>query len=176
MALLLIACLWTLFSLQLVEYPSEGFQYRLMFVLLANVIGVFVWDRLMLAIFAPHVLRASIAATRPEVRQLAGCQRRRRREGARQERSETVRRDVVGGGEEWDRRGERYCKSSRRTRKCTSAKKRVHRQWEKRQVEQSRRDPDFRFAHSTVDSTHHHLDSKRHTSHLRRTCAQWSRR
>ena len=54
-------------SLQLVEYPSEGFQYRLMFVLLANLIGVFAWDRLMLMIFAPHVLKASMAATRPEV-------------------------------------------------------------------------------------------------------------
>jgi hypothetical protein len=51
----------------LVEYPSEGFQYRLMFVLLANLIGVFAWDRLMLMIFAPHVLKASMAATRPEV-------------------------------------------------------------------------------------------------------------
>lgn len=55
------------YSLQLVEYPSEGFQNKLLLILVANVAGVFIWDRLMLALFAPHVLKASLQATRREV-------------------------------------------------------------------------------------------------------------
>jgi hypothetical protein len=52
----------------LVEYPSEGFRQTLMLLLGADVVGTFLWDRFMLALFAPAILRAGFANTSLSVR------------------------------------------------------------------------------------------------------------
>eukprot|EP00049_Salpingoeca_infusionum_P025583 m.20377 g.20377 ORF g.20377 m.20377 type:complete len:1339 (+) comp8156_c0_seq2:3-4019(+) len=58
-------------GLQLVEYPSDGFGQHFMFVLVFNILGTFLWDRLMLAIFARDVLMASLKSiTVQDVRQI----------------------------------------------------------------------------------------------------------
>ncbi|EGD75693.1 hypothetical protein PTSG_07811 [Salpingoeca rosetta] len=55
--------------LQLVEYPSEGFRKTLSFVLIGNVVGTIVWDRLMHLIFAPTILFAGFKSiTKEDVR------------------------------------------------------------------------------------------------------------
>lgn len=59
----------TMERLQLVEYPSEGFRRMLMMVLLGNIAGTFVWDRLMHLVFAPTILFAGFSSITREVRQ-----------------------------------------------------------------------------------------------------------
>lgn len=46
--------------LQLTEYPSDTYQNTFLRILSFNMVATFVWDRLMLAIFAPHVFAASV--------------------------------------------------------------------------------------------------------------------
>ena len=48
------------YRFQLVEYPSEGFQRTLMTILVVDVAGTLIWDRLMLLFFAPDILFASM--------------------------------------------------------------------------------------------------------------------
>jgi cation-transporting ATPase 13A1 len=48
--------------LQLTEYPSDSYQTTFLQVLAFNMCGTFLWDRLMLALFAPHIFAASIKA------------------------------------------------------------------------------------------------------------------
>eukprot|EP00051_Salpingoeca_urceolata_P028599 m.487572 g.487572 ORF g.487572 m.487572 type:complete len:1322 (-) comp25148_c0_seq1:70-4035(-) len=48
---------------QLVEYPSDSYRQMFMGMLIVNVVGTLLWDRLVLGLFAPHILKASLAGT-----------------------------------------------------------------------------------------------------------------
>eukprot|EP01147_Barroeca_monosierra_P010353 gene10353-2488_t len=55
--------------LELVEYPSEGFRQNFCILLVVNVLATFLWDRLMLFIFARHVLVAGLRSiTKADIR------------------------------------------------------------------------------------------------------------
>jgi cation-transporting ATPase 13A1 len=53
-------------ALKLVSMPNDDFRWRVLYLLAASTVGAFVWDRLCLAIFAPHVLRAAIYSSQPD--------------------------------------------------------------------------------------------------------------
>lgn len=52
--------------LQLVSMPNDKFRWTILKLLAATTGGAFLWDRLMLFIFAPQVFRASLKASRPD--------------------------------------------------------------------------------------------------------------
>jgi cation-transporting ATPase 13A1 len=53
-------------ALKLVSMPNDEFRWRVLYLLAASTVGAFVWDRLCLAVFAPHVLRAAIYSAQPD--------------------------------------------------------------------------------------------------------------
>jgi len=59
------ACAWQV-SPQLNElihlkaFPDDSFRYQVMTMVLASIVGTFVWDRLMTAIFAPNIFKAML--------------------------------------------------------------------------------------------------------------------
>ena len=56
---------------QLVPFPSDAFQNKIMLILIVNAIGTFVWDRFMMAMFSPEILRAVMASvTRRDVQRV----------------------------------------------------------------------------------------------------------
>ena len=59
--------------LQLVEYPTEEYGTTLLYILIFDVVGSFVWDRLMLLLFAPHIFKASMQAITLGVGSLVDC-------------------------------------------------------------------------------------------------------
>lgn len=48
--------------------PGDAFRWSVLRTLAASTLGAFAWDRACLAVFAPHVLRAALAASRPDPR------------------------------------------------------------------------------------------------------------
>lgn len=49
--------------LQLEPFPDDAFRNAIMLVLVLDIVAAFVWDRLMLLIFAPKILWASVEGT-----------------------------------------------------------------------------------------------------------------
>lgn len=49
--------------LQLEPFPDDGFRNAIMLVLVLDIVAAFIWDRLMLLVFAPKILWASVEGT-----------------------------------------------------------------------------------------------------------------
>lgn len=49
--------------LQLEPFPDDGFRNAMMLVLVLDIVAAFLWDRLMLLVFAPKILWASVEGT-----------------------------------------------------------------------------------------------------------------
>ena len=49
--------------LQLEPFPDDGFRNAIMLVLVLDIVAAFLWDRLMLLVFAPKILWASVEGT-----------------------------------------------------------------------------------------------------------------
>lgn len=49
--------------LQLEPFPDDGFRNAILLVLVLDIVAAFFWDRLMLLVFAPKILWASVAGT-----------------------------------------------------------------------------------------------------------------
>lgn len=49
--------------LQLEPFPDNSFRNAMMIVLVLDIVAAFLWDRLMLLIFAPKILWASVEGT-----------------------------------------------------------------------------------------------------------------
>lgn len=49
--------------LQLEPFPDDAFRNAIMLVLVLDIVAAFLWDRLMLLIFAPKILWASVEGT-----------------------------------------------------------------------------------------------------------------
>ena len=46
--------------IHLKAFPDDSFRYQVMTMVLASIVGTFVWDRLMTAIFAPNIFKAML--------------------------------------------------------------------------------------------------------------------
>jgi cation-transporting ATPase 13A1 len=63
-------------ALKLVSMPNDDFRWSVLRTLAISTIGAFVWDRICLAVFAPHVLRAALNAAWPDPMALMHTTRR----------------------------------------------------------------------------------------------------
>jgi manganese-transporting P-type ATPase len=46
--------------IQLAPFPDDAYRYKVVFLVIATILGTFLWDRLCVAVFAPKVFAASM--------------------------------------------------------------------------------------------------------------------